>query len=84
MAVGNKDRVGFVKQDTAKKVIDSGMYGSMNDYTLLCPNGETKRKSNSYLGLFFNCNLAATKRSQAADDTLTFSWFQLKSLKIGA
>ncbi|XP_028392085.1 serotransferrin-like [Dendronephthya gigantea] len=43
MAAGNNDRVGFVKQDTANKVLNSsGSYGSKNDYKLLCTDGKSK------------------------------------------
>ena len=41
MASGNNDRVGFVKQDTADKVVSKS---KKDDYKLLCKDGKTKGK----------------------------------------
>ena len=45
MAAGNDDRVGFVKQDTADKVIKAdALLGPATKYKLLCSDGNTKGK----------------------------------------
>ena len=45
MAKGDNDRVGFVKQDTADKVVNGTGYGTKSDYKLLCKDGTTKGES---------------------------------------
>ncbi|XP_028392235.1 serotransferrin-like [Dendronephthya gigantea] len=60
MADGNKDRVGFVKQDTAGKVLGSGSgpYGNMADYRLLCTDGTSQT-----LDKYKDCNIGTRPAS---------------------
>ena len=44
MAEGNKDRVGFLRHDTADSIFAkySEKYGNISDYELLCKDGTRK------------------------------------------